>query len=61
MAVVELHAGAARRLRLGVPRAGRYTELLNSDAAHYGGSNVGNDGGVSTDPSRRMVSRSRCA
>ncbi len=28
-------------LRLGVPRAGRWRELLNTDSAHYGGSNVG--------------------
>jgi 1,4-alpha-glucan branching enzyme len=34
----------------GVPRAGTYTEVLNSDAAVYGGGNVGNDGFVVTDP-----------
>jgi 1,4-alpha-glucan branching enzyme len=28
-------------LRVGVPRAGRYVERLNTDSAHYGGSNVG--------------------
>jgi 1,4-alpha-glucan branching enzyme len=28
-------------LRLGVPRAGRYLERLNTDAAAYGGSNIG--------------------
>jgi 1,4-alpha-glucan branching enzyme len=32
--------------RLGVPLAGRYVELLNTDAATYGGSNVGNLGAV---------------
>jgi 1,4-alpha-glucan branching enzyme len=32
--------------RIGVPRGGAYTELLNSDAAAYGGSNVGNQGVV---------------
>ena len=32
--------------RLGVPRAGFYREVLNSDAAVYGGSNAGNGGGV---------------
>jgi 1,4-alpha-glucan branching enzyme len=31
---------------LGVPRAGRYAELLNTDAAAYGGANVGNGGSV---------------
>jgi 1,4-alpha-glucan branching enzyme len=35
---------------LGAPRAGRYDELLNSDAAAYGGTNVGNDGVVYSDP-----------
>ena len=30
--------------RLGVPRPGWYRELLNSDSAYYGGSNVGNSG-----------------
>ncbi|MGZ8475224.1 MAG: 1,4-alpha-glucan branching enzyme, partial [Candidatus Limnocylindria bacterium] len=32
--------------RLGLPRAGRWLEALNSDSKHYGGSNVGNLGGV---------------
>ena len=32
--------------RLGVPFPGRYVEALNSDAAPYGGSNVGNGGSV---------------
>ncbi len=30
--------------RLGVPQAGRYVELLNSDSSYYGGSNMGNIG-----------------
>jgi 1,4-alpha-glucan branching enzyme len=32
--------------RLGVPRAGHYREIVNTDSAHYGGSNLGNHGGV---------------
>ena len=36
--------------RVGVPHEGRYRELLNSDAAIYGGSNVGNGGTVATEP-----------
>ncbi len=32
--------------RVGVPLRGRWREVLNSDAAVYGGSNVGNNGGV---------------
>jgi 1,4-alpha-glucan branching enzyme len=36
--------------RIGVPEAGAYAEILNSDAALYGGSNVGNGGVVHTEP-----------
>jgi 1,4-alpha-glucan branching enzyme len=36
--------------RIGVPRPGFYRELLNTDAAVYGGSNVGNAGGVEAEP-----------
>ena len=35
--------------RVGVPKAGFYTELFNSDAREYGGSNMGNLGGKWTD------------
>jgi len=35
--------------RVGVPRGGRYRELLNTDAAAYGGSNMGNRGWVTAD------------
>jgi 1,4-alpha-glucan branching enzyme len=35
---------------VGVPRAGYWRELLNSDAAIYGGSGVGNLGGVEASP-----------
>ena len=34
------------KYRVGLPRAGRWREALNSDAAIYGGSNQGNLGGV---------------
>jgi 1,4-alpha-glucan branching enzyme len=36
--------------RLGVPAPGRWDELLNSDADLYGGSGVGNLGGVQAEP-----------
>ncbi|MBV9773211.1 MAG: alpha amylase C-terminal domain-containing protein, partial [Gemmatimonadetes bacterium] len=36
--------------RVGLPRLGRYRELLNSDAAVYGGSNLGNGGAVESEP-----------
>ena len=39
--------------RIGVPEAGWYAELLNSDAAIYGGSNVGNAGGAGDRAGRR--------
>ncbi len=35
--------------RLGVEKLGRYSELLNSDAHSYGGSGMGNFGGVDAD------------
>jgi len=35
--------------RIGVPEAGYYNELFNSDAGKYGGSNMGNMGGKWTD------------
>jgi 1,4-alpha-glucan branching enzyme len=36
--------------RLGAPRGGFWREVLNSDAALYGGSNMGNTGGVEAAP-----------
>ncbi len=36
--------------RIGVPIAGYYTEKMNTDASIYGGSNVGNAGGLYTEP-----------
>ncbi|MDQ0995205.1 1,4-alpha-glucan branching enzyme [Phyllobacterium ifriqiyense] len=35
--------------RIGVPSPGGWTELLNTDAQHYGGSNVGNAGFLQAD------------
>ena len=32
--------------RIGVPQGGWWREVLNTDAAGYGGSNMGNGGGV---------------
>jgi len=36
--------------RIGVPRPGYYAEILNSDAEPYGGANLGNGGGMYTEP-----------
>jgi len=38
-----------RRMRVGLPAAGHWDEVLNSDAAIYGGGNRGNLGGVDTE------------
>ena len=38
-----------RRYRLGLPQAGQWREVLNTDAEAYGGGNRGNLGGVTTD------------
>jgi 1,4-alpha-glucan branching enzyme len=36
--------------RVGVPTAGYYREILNSDSAYYEGSDAGNSGGVRAEP-----------
>ncbi|MCX7785274.1 MAG: 1,4-alpha-glucan branching protein GlgB [candidate division WOR-3 bacterium] len=36
--------------RIGVPKSGFWQELLNSDAKEYGGSGIGNLGGVNSNP-----------
>ena len=38
------------KYRVGVPDAGFYVELLNSDASVYGGSNMGNAAGAPSKP-----------
>ena len=38
------------KYKLGLPRAGRWREVLNTDAASYGGSGVGNLGGIEAVP-----------
>ena len=40
----------AKAIASACPRAGFYRELLNSDSAYYGGGNVGNAGGVPSEP-----------
>ncbi len=40
---------AQHHYRIGVPAPGAYTELLNTDSAHYGGRNQGNTGRVVTE------------
>ena len=36
--------------RVGLPAAGNYREILNTDAARYGGSNLGNAGRITATP-----------
>jgi 1,4-alpha-glucan branching enzyme len=36
--------------RLGLPRSGRWVEAVNTDSTYYGGSDVGNLGGIAGDP-----------
>ena len=36
--------------RVGVPGAGFYREIMNTDSAHYQGTDVGNSGGVKAEP-----------
>ena len=38
------------RYRLGLPRPGHWIEILNTDSAHYGGSDLGNQHGVEAEP-----------
>lgn len=40
--VVNLTPAPRTHYRIGVPQAGNYRELLNSDSSYYGGSNLGN-------------------
>src|SRR4051794_29899819 len=40
--------------RLGVPESGFYREIINTDGETYGGSNVGNFGGVQAEPDEWM-------
>jgi 1,4-alpha-glucan branching enzyme len=47
--VVNFAALPHDRYRLGLPRPGRWQEILNTDAAGYGGSGVGNMGAVRAD------------
>jgi 1,4-alpha-glucan branching enzyme len=36
--------------RIGVPLTGRWREIINTDSRHYGGSDLGNAGGVIAEP-----------
>jgi 1,4-alpha-glucan branching enzyme len=44
--ILNLTPAPRHNYRFGLPRPGHWSEVLNSDAAVYGGSNAGNLGGV---------------
>src|SRR5439155_746807 len=46
LVIVNFSPNVYRNYRVRVPFAGKWKEVLNSDSAHYGGSNVGNIGEV---------------
>ncbi len=52
LAVFNFTPMALKAYRVGVPRGGRWEEVLNSDAKEYNGSGQGNYGGVSAEPTR---------
>jgi 1,4-alpha-glucan branching enzyme len=50
LAVLNFTPVTRESYRIGVPEAGTYRELINSDAGIYGGGNVGNGGAIATEP-----------
>ncbi|RYE34309.1 MAG: 1,4-alpha-glucan branching protein GlgB [Hyphomicrobiales bacterium] len=46
LVAVNMTPSPRRHYRIGVPHGGHWRELLNSDAGEYGGSGLGNGGGV---------------
>jgi 1,4-alpha-glucan branching enzyme len=48
--LLNLHPNAHQGYRIGVPRAGRYQELFNSDRSEYGGSGVVNAEPLPSEP-----------
>ncbi len=51
LVILNLAPVLRQNYRIGLPRGGRWRELLNSDAEIYGGSNAGNFGGVNAEES----------
>ncbi len=50
LVVANLTPSVRENYRIGVPAGGRWREIFNTDAADYGGSNVGNQGGLDAVP-----------
>ena len=49
LVILNLTPDARRNYRVGLPLAGRWDEVLNSDSERYGGSNLGNAGAVTAE------------
>ncbi len=49
LVVVNMTPSPHWKFRIGVPYTGFYTERLNTDSSHYGGSDIGNAGGAASD------------
>ena len=49
LVILNLAPVLRQNYRIGLPRGGRWREVLNSDAGIYGGSNAGNLGGVNAE------------
>jgi 1,4-alpha-glucan branching enzyme len=50
VAIINMTPVPREHYRIGVPFAGRWREIINTDAAIYGGANLGNAGGAVTEP-----------
>jgi 1,4-alpha-glucan branching enzyme len=50
LVVGNVRPSAALGMRVGVPMTGAWAEILNSDAALYGGAGYGNLGSLTADP-----------
>jgi len=55
LVILSLTPVPRHQYRLGLPIAGLWREVLNSDAEIYGGSNVGNLGGVQAEPDPHKI------
>ena len=54
IAVLNFTPVPRHQYRLGVPQAGTYAEIFNSDAQFYGGGNVSNGTQIHTEPTAWM-------
>ena len=48
--IINFSGGPHLRYKVGLPRAGRWREIVNTDAFGYGGSGVGNLGSIEAVP-----------